>query len=276
MLKFKQNLHAHSTFCDGNNTIEEMVIEAINKGFYSLGFSGHAYTPFSLWYCMNPEETEAYKKEVRRVKEKYKDKIKILLGTEYDYFSDGDLDAFDYVIGSVHYINNDAKGEEKSFDTYSAQVLKERADKYFNGDVYALAERYYELVADLPYKLSKMDVVGHFDLVMKSCEDEIIFDTSEKRYRDAVENCLNKLMKKVDVFEVNTGAIARGYRTEPYPEKWILRKIKEKGGKVILSSDCHKKEMLDCYYEQAVEYVKDCGFDEIHYFDGEKFLPEKI
>lgn len=276
MLKFKQNLHTHSVLCDGTDKIEDMVIEAVNKGFYSLGFSGHAYTPFSLKYCMTPEETAEYIQEVNRVKEKYKDKIKIFLGTEVDYFSKGVFVDYEYVIGSVHYMDSDGKDEEKGFDTSSAKFLKSRADKYFNGDVYALAEKYYELLADLPNKLAKMDVVGHFDLLMKSCEDERIIDTSNKRYQDAVENCLNRLIKKVDVFEVNTGAIARGYRTEPYPEKWILKKIKEKGGKIILSSDCHKKEMLDCYYEQAIEYIKDCGFDEIHYFDGEKFLPEKI
>ena len=34
----KQNLHTHSIYCDGNNTIEEMALEAIQKGFTVLGF----------------------------------------------------------------------------------------------------------------------------------------------------------------------------------------------------------------------------------------------
>ena len=34
----KQNLHTHSIFCDGKDTIEEMTLEAISKGFDILGF----------------------------------------------------------------------------------------------------------------------------------------------------------------------------------------------------------------------------------------------
>ena len=37
------NLHTHTKFCDGSNTAEELVEEAIDKGFVSLGFSAHAY-----------------------------------------------------------------------------------------------------------------------------------------------------------------------------------------------------------------------------------------
>ena len=37
----KQNLHTHSLYCDGKNTIEDMTLEAIQKGFTILGFSGH-------------------------------------------------------------------------------------------------------------------------------------------------------------------------------------------------------------------------------------------
>ena len=38
-----QNLHTHSTFCDGIHTPEQMVQFALQKGFTSLGFSGHSY-----------------------------------------------------------------------------------------------------------------------------------------------------------------------------------------------------------------------------------------
>ena len=37
------NFHTHTTFCDGKDTPEQMVLAAIQKGFSALGFSGHAY-----------------------------------------------------------------------------------------------------------------------------------------------------------------------------------------------------------------------------------------
>ena len=72
------NLHTHSTFCDGRNTPEEIVLAALEKGFSSIGFSGHAYTPFDLRYCM--KNTEGYIREIWRLKEKYGKDIQIYLG----------------------------------------------------------------------------------------------------------------------------------------------------------------------------------------------------
>ena len=37
----KTNYHTHSTFCDGKNTPEEMVLKAIEDNFDILGFSSH-------------------------------------------------------------------------------------------------------------------------------------------------------------------------------------------------------------------------------------------
>ena len=65
----KQNLHTHSTFDDGKNPLEETVQKALDKGFDSLGFSGHAYMYYSENYSMSVAGTEEYKKEVLRLKE---------------------------------------------------------------------------------------------------------------------------------------------------------------------------------------------------------------
>ena len=43
MLKYYQNLHTHSTYCDGKDSIEGMIQSAIAQGFQSVGFSGHSY-----------------------------------------------------------------------------------------------------------------------------------------------------------------------------------------------------------------------------------------
>ena len=37
-----QNLHTHTTYCDGINTPEQIILTAIDKGFGAIGFSGHS------------------------------------------------------------------------------------------------------------------------------------------------------------------------------------------------------------------------------------------
>ena len=52
------------------------------------------------------------------------------------------------------------------------------------------------------------------------------------------------------IAEINTGAISRGYRNEPYPSNQILEYIKSKGGYFILSSDSHSKENIAYQYDK--------------------------
>ena len=50
------NFHTHTTFSDGKNTPEEVVISALEQGLCTIGFSDHAYTPYDLRYCMKDED----------------------------------------------------------------------------------------------------------------------------------------------------------------------------------------------------------------------------
>ena len=59
-MKYLQNLHTHTTYCDGRNTAEEMVQKALSLGFTSIGFSGHSYMSFSPTYSMSVDGTEDY------------------------------------------------------------------------------------------------------------------------------------------------------------------------------------------------------------------------
>ncbi len=274
-MKVLQNLHTHTNFCDGKNSCIEQIEKAIELGFNSIGFSGHGYTPFTLDYCMTEKATEEYIKEVNKLKKEYKDKIDVFLGIEYDLFSEGSLAPYDYVIGSVHYDKLES-GDWFNLDIKSSEMLQFTVDKYFNGNPMALAKRYFELVASLPDKLEKLDVVGHFDLITKSNDERKIIDTESEEYRYYASKAISKLVKTVGIFEINTGAIARGIKKEPYPDRWLLKEIKKQGGEIIISSDCHLREKLDFYFNEAIIYAKECGFDRVMYFNGKQFNSQTI
>ena len=63
------------------------------------------------------------------------------------------------------------------------------------------------------------------------------------------------------MFEVNTGAIARGYRTTPYPQFEFLKEFKDCGFGAVITSDCHDKEFIDCYYKESRELLLNAGFN---------------
>ena len=262
--KILANYHTHTVFCDGKNTPEEVVLAALEKGFCALGFSGHVTTPYDLTYCM--KDTEGYIQEIVRLKEKYKDKIQIYLGTEEDIYSLIDRKRYDYIIGSMHYIHKD--GKFYSIDSGTEDINK--CYEIFDNDVLKFAEAYFCEFVDYINK-RKPDIVGHFDLITKYDEqNEPIFLNNEEYFKIA-EKYL-KIAAGVDtVFEVNTGAVAKGIRKTPYLGERLLRVLKKADAKIIISSDSHKAETLDFGFEDVKYMLKDLGFDGTYVLYNGKF-----
>lgn len=233
-----KDFHVHTSFSDGKNTPEEVVLSAISMGLTELGFSDHSYTSYDESCCIPKDRVSEYRDTVVALREKYRGKIKIYCGIEQDYYSDWDAVGFDYIIGSVHAVK---LGERYLNVDESAEVQKQAVTEFFGGDYYAFAELYFETVADVVEK-THADIIGHFDLVSKFS----LFDESDPRYVSSWKKAVDRLIPYGKPFEINTGAISRGYRTVPYPNPDMIAYIREKGGRFILSSDSHQADTL-CY-----------------------------
>lgn len=259
------DLHMHTTYCDGSNSAEEMIASAVSKGLRVVGISGHSFTWFDTSYCMSEEGTKDYIAEISGLMEKYADKIQVLLGTELDYWADIDVTPYDYIIGSSHYVLRDGKYLDVD---YSAEMLMDGAGRYFGGNMSEMAKAYYSQVGDIVRKTG-CDIIGHFDLITKFNEqlpvqivgttdpvymtawmdavDRIFEDTAALR-RSGVPNRLETLGVLIagdkPVFEINTGAMAKGYRTTPYPAADQMKYIRSKGGILVLSSDSHRTDTV--------------------------------
>lgn len=256
----KSNLHTHTSFADGKNTAEEVVLSAIDCGMEVLGFSEHSFHSHPTVFGMkSPERQQEYKQEIYRLKDIYADRIKILCGIEQDSQSGVPTDVYDYVIGSVHYIR---LGGELCAVDHSAQTTLDAIQKHCGGDPIVYAKTYFEAIARVEED-TQCDIVGHFDLLTKFDERAAIFDTSDPRYIKAGLEALDALLEKDVIFEVNTGAMSRGYRTTPYPAPIFLRRIAEKRGNVILSSDAHNKDYLTYGFDTALQIIKASGIGSI-------------
>ena len=233
------DLHTHTAFSDGARTAEEMVRAALEKGMTCIGFSEHSTIAWDE--CgMRPETVGLYRAEAARLKSAYDGRIRVLCGLERDYYSD-DGPEYDYVIGSVHWIRM-PDGHPLPID-WTADRLRRDVERYFSGDWYALAEAYYALEADVVRK-TRCGIIGHFDLLTKFNERERTIDEDHPRYRAAWRAAADALLETGAVFEVNTGAMSRGYRTAPYPSAEIRAYLAAHGARMILSSDAHRPEHI--------------------------------
>ncbi len=262
-----QNLHTHAVYCDGKDTPEELIGTAIEKGFSSIGFSGHSYMHFSPNYSMSLAGTQDYKREIYALKKKYEGQFDIFCGLEFELFSEVDLSGYDYLIGSAHYFKID--GEYVGFDR-DANSVKKVIDTYFGGNGLRYAKAYYELLSTLP-NYGTFDIIGHFDLIAKHVERTDFFDQTLPEYLGYAYDAIEALRGKIPLFEVNTGAIARGYRTSPYPSIPITKRLLERGFLPIVSSDCHDRSKLDCGFSNAVALLQACGAKEGYILTKEGF-----
>ena len=264
-----QNLHQHTTFCDGHNTPEELVQYAIENGYGAIGFSGHSYMSFAEYYCMSLERTKEYRAEIARLKEVYGNQIDIFCGIEFDPSCTERPEGYDYVIGSVHGLEIDGVWYE--FDG-PIDHFQKMIDEHFAGDGLAFAKAYFRQLARLP-EYGNCHIIGHYDLVAKHRDNVPFFDCTCKEYREAALQAAEARAGKIPYFEVNTGGIARGLRADPYPDPFIIKEMKRLGFGAVISSDCHQKEKMSCYFEESKELLKSCGYEEFYILTKNGFTP---
>ena len=140
----------------------------------------------------------------------------------------------------------------------------------FGKDIEAISESYYSAFAEyLTWR--RPDVVGHFDLLTKYDEMGERYFLGNPTHDRIAEHFIERVAREGMLFEVNTGAIARGYRTSPYPSVNLLRKIKDSGAPITLTSDCHNAEYLDCHFRETKSMLYDIGFRETVVLYNHKF-----
>lgn len=232
--------HTHTVFSDGVNTPEEMILESIRRGMPELGISDHSYTAFDERYCIKIELQQAYFDTLRALQKKYANVIRLRIGLEQDYWSEAPVESPEYSIGSVHYVRS--HGKYYPVDD-SIEAFARAFEQGFGGDVYACCEAYYELVGGVAEKTG-CRIIGHFDLVSKFIERKPLFNPEHPRYVAAWQRAAERLLASGCLFEINTGAMTRGYRTDPYPSAPIRRYLKERGARFILSGDSHSASAL--------------------------------
>jgi DNA polymerase (family 10) len=126
----KGNLHTHTKYSDGKNSIKELVTFAKDFGYSYIGITDHSS---SAAYANGLTENELKKQidEIDALNENLDD-FRILKGTESDILADGSLDfrdeilaKLDFVIGAIHsgFKKNVTKRMEKALENPHLTIL---------------------------------------------------------------------------------------------------------------------------------------------------------
>ncbi len=190
----KWDLHVHSNWSDGQNTIEEMVQAAINLSYEYIGITDHSP---SLAVANGLDKERFFQKleEIEKLRKKYP-QIQILMWTEVDILSDGSLDYDEEVL-------------------QNCQIVIASIHRWYTGDQ---TERYLKALEN-PY----ITAIGHptwriiWERQMMQVNWEKVFDKAIEKWVCMEINCqplrldlLDFLIRKFDKmwwkFLINTDA----------------------------------------------------------------------
>jgi len=240
------DLHNHTTLCNhAQGTIEQYIQKAIECGTKYFGFSDHAPMDFDTKYRMGFEDMQKYENDIKEAKQKYKNKIDILLGYEVDYI-EGHIDErvknadVDYLIGSVHFI------ERWGFD--NPEFIKE----YQGKDIDEIWQKYFDTVTKM-LNTQLFDIVGHLDLI------KVFKFMPKSNILDIAKETLKAIKQNEMVLEINTA----GYRkpiAQPYPSLELLKEAYRLNIPITFGSDAHEIGQISLNSQKAVKMAKDTGY----------------
>ena len=240
----------------------DYVEQAIKLGLKEIGFSDHAplVSHRDPTVTMDFDELSLYHKMIEEVQEKYKDKIKIKLGIEADFvpgFEEKTKELlqghpYDYVIGSVHYI------ESWAFD--NPNELK-GWDQRQTDDIYA---EYFEHLGRSAAS-GLYDIIAHVDLVKK------FGHRPTKSVDDIVRKTAQAFKDNNVVIEINTSGLRKPVK-EIYPSLNDLKIYCEVGVPIVFGSDAHTPGQVGMNYEEGLKLAKDAGYKEYVLFEKRKIV----
>jgi len=242
--------HIHALgHMDREHTLEnlrEYLEYARERNIKEIGFADHdrylANLDFSLY---------------KKVQDLYPD-INVRVGLEVDYFPGKEQELqkivnsydFDYLIGSVHYV------DQWMFDASNQQ------ENFSNWDIDELYKKYLSLVTGAA-QTGLFFITGHLDLL------KIFGHRPRKSLRETFEPALKLLNKTGTVVELNTNGWYKPVG-ELYPEPKLISLCFEYNIPITLSSDAHQADQVGRDVHKALEIARKCGYKKIAVFSKKK------
>lgn len=256
----KADQHTHCNFStDSDATPESMIAGAIEKGLSHLCLTDHMDLDYPGTTKENPLfefSVPDYFATLAPLKEACQDKLYLGIGIELGLRPGrNDLNAqmhkllnnhsFDFVLSSVHLLDNDDPYYESYWQERSARDI---LSKYFN-DMLASLKEY-----------DNFDSLGHLDYLIRYippyCGDK---DYTYKEYAEVLDEIFKLLIDKKKALEINTAGLIKGLPCF-HPKLEVLKRYLELGGELLtIGSDGHSPDKIGTEFIKTEKFLHSCG-----------------
>ena len=254
-----ENYHSHTEFCDGRASMAEIAKAAYDAGFNVWGASPHSPICCPSGANMKTEDVDKFILESMRLKNEYKDRMRILTGMETDYVSPSfgpHTEYFqslplDYRIGSVHFVRT-RDGKPVDVDGPAERFLKYLVTE-FDNDIRYVAETYFSMELEM-LEAGGFEIIGHLDKIGDNGSQAMADLEDQPWYAELVEKVISKAVEKGVIIEINTKKYDTGHRFFPSDRWWPL--LKKYDARVVLSTDAHYPDKVASGYLAALTRLK--------------------
>lgn len=233
---------------------------ATERGVQELGVAEHVYRfrqaldvwDHELWRESAADDLDAYCAFVR-------EETDLRLGIEADFVAGREdrmaelLAArdWDYVVGSVHFLGDDAL-DHPDYDIWDHHASHPER----------VWERYFEWLGEAA-RSGMFDILAHPDLVKMWGRDRPQPDGDLRRF---YERAMDGIAESGIAVELSTAGLRKPIG-ELYPARAFLEMIVDAGNPIALSSDAHVPDQLAYGYDQALEVLEQVGVTHLAVFD---------
>jgi histidinol-phosphatase (PHP family) len=243
--------HCHTPLCrHAVGEPEEYVQNALERGLKGIHVTCHGPTPREWSHCMKRHEWPEYLAIVERARDKFAGQIEVFTGVECDFMPSLvdywreflSKNEFSHILGSVH-----------------PQVADYRRE-FWRGDALDYQKTYFKhLAAAAETRL--FDTLSHPDLVKNTTPDEWDLE----RILPHIERQLDRIAATGVAMELNTSGLNKTI-SEMNPAPQILRAMSQRQIPVVIGADAHVPERVGDRFEEALDLIAECGFQNVSYF----------
>lgn len=262
MPRIKADLHSHTSASHGIATAREMYASAGEHNLEYFGISEHSPLPDGfqchLYTGDLARDFPLLNEEISEIQGKSPGFPIMLRGLELDWLPSkrawmlGLVNSwpFDYVLGSLHYLDGISVGNPRSWHNLSKKEIHERFQAYF-----------YELGNMANSGL--IQIAAHPDFIKLRTWD--YFQAWALKNIRHISHALDILARNNVAIEVSSAGLRQDFY-EPYPSPLILELAKKHDVKICLGSDAHAPQDVGYGFDTLVRYCSDAGYDKAVFF----------
>ncbi len=272
--------HLHSTCSvDGFSSIADYCQRASELGLVEIGFCEHADFDPRDRSC-DYFDYAGFRRQIETQRDKYGHSLAVQAAVEVTYQASREEEIalfladkrFDYVVGSVHLVEDGADWAIISEVEGHRDGFSER---YFAQRTVQAAYRPYFAELRRAVASGLFDLIGHFDLVKRYGVDyygpfdpAVFADQAAFAYE--IHDILKLMVEKGVGLEINTSGLRQPPR-ETFPGLAILKCYRQLGGEILtVGSDAHSAADLGRGIATAVALARQAGFRAVTLFDERK------